>query len=35
MDLIWTALFIALCAAVGALLHACDQWLAPRSQLQR
>ena len=32
MDLIWTALFVALCAGTGGLLYACDRWLAPRAK---
>ena len=35
MDLIWTALFIALWAGTGGLLYACDQWLAPRGKALR
>ncbi len=35
MDVVWTALFAALCAATGGLVIACERWLAPRSKALR
>jgi hypothetical protein len=32
MDVVWTALFVAVCAATGGLVIACERWLAPRSK---
>jgi len=32
MDMVWTALFITLCASIGGLMMACERWLAPRSK---